>query len=401
MQRVVCTGIGVTTSIGLNVNDFWSNLISGKSGISKIESFDTSKYERHYGGEIKNFTAQQFLTSEEVKTHGRGAQLALASAIEAFAQSGLKVSIDNSSRYGVSFGTTMGEPQVAEEMNRLWIEKGIDAIPAQKTVQYPMYTIPDAVAKKFKLGGRKTMIPNACAAGNFATAYAFDLIKTGKQDMLIVGGSDPLSLDAFTGFCRLGAVAPQVCRPFDKDREGMMVAEGAGALVLESLEHAQKRGAKILAEIIGVGISSDAHHITAPKPDGEGLLRALQNAVNQAHIIEEHIDYYCAHGTGTQANDSSESAVVSKFFKSKKVPVSSIKSALGHTMGAASAIANVACVMALQTGVLPPTTHFESTDPDCDIDVVSKVGRKTNPKIVVNSALAFGGNNAVVIWKKY
>jgi 3-oxoacyl-[acyl-carrier-protein] synthase II len=249
------------------------------------------------------------------------------------------------------------------------------------------------------------MIPNACAAGNFATAYAFDLIKTGKQDMLMVGGSDPLSLDAFTGFCRLGAVAPQICRPFDKDREGMMVAEGAGALVLESLEHAQKRGAKILAEIIGVGISSDAHHITAPRPDGEGLLRALQNAVTQANIKAEDIDYYCAHGTGTQANDNSESAVVTKFFNGQgnkiRVPVSSIKSALGHTMGAASAIANVACVMALQSGVLPPTTHFENADPEINIDVVAKVGRKTNPKIVVNSALAFGGNNAVVIWKKY
>jgi len=401
MQRVVCTGIGVTTSIGLNVNDFWNNLISGKSGISKIESFDTSKYERHYGGEIKNFSPEQFLTLEEIKTHGRGAQLALTSAIEAFAQSELKVDSANASRYGVSFGTTMGEPQVAEEMNRLWLEKGIDAIPAEKTTQYPMYSIPDAVAKKFKLDGRKTMIPNACAAGNFATAYAFDLIKTGKQEMMIVGGSDPLSLDAFTGFCRLGAVATQICRPFDKDREGMMVAEGAGALILESLEHAQKRGAKILAEIIGVGISSDAHHITAPKPDGEGLLRALQNAVTQAHIKEEEIDYYCAHGTGTQANDSSESSVVTKFFKNKTVPVSSIKSALGHTMGAASAIANVACVMALQSGVLPPTTHFENADPEINIDVVAKVGRKTNPNIVVNSALAFGGNNAVVIWKKY
>lgn len=401
MQRVVCTGMGVATSIGLNVNDFWNNLINGKSGISKIESFDTSKYERHYGGEIKNFDPNQFLTNEEKKSLGRGAQLALAAAVQAFFQSSLVVNEIEVHRYGVSFGTTMGEPQVLVDISEIWLKEGLEKVSAELAIQLPMYNIPDAVAKKFKFGGRKTIIPNACAAGNFATAYAFDLIKTGKQDAMMVGGSDPLSLDAFTGFCRLGAVAPEVCRPFDKNREGMMVAEGAGALVLESLEHAEKRGAEILAEIIGVGISSDAHHITAPKPDGEGLLRALQNAVTQAHIKEEDIDYYCAHGTGTQANDSSESAVVTKFFKSKKVPVSSIKSALGHTMGAASAIANVACVMALQSGIIPPTTNFKSADPEINIDVVAKVGRKTNPNIVVNSALAFGGNNAVVLWKKY
>ncbi|MCX5711032.1 MAG: beta-ketoacyl-[acyl-carrier-protein] synthase family protein [Candidatus Omnitrophica bacterium] len=397
-RRVVVTGIGVLSSIGIGVDDFWKALTAGKSGISEVESFSTAEFPTHRAGEIKNFQPEQFISKEKISKIGRASQLAVSAAHLAVKDAKINIDKDNT---GVSMGTTMGETQVLEKLNEAWVRRGLDAVEAADILKLPTDLLSASIAKEFDLKGCVFIIPNACAAGNFAIGYAYDLIRMGRAKVMLAGGADAFSKIAFTGFNRLLAVAPDKCQPFDKSRKGMLVGEGAGVIVLEELEDALKRGAQIYAEILGYGLSCDAHHMTAPF--GEGISEAINKALRASAIAPEDVGYLNAHGTGTPANDKEECLAIKKVFgqHAKTLPVSSIKSMLGHTMGAASAIEAIACCLSVKHDIIPPTINFETPDPDCDIDCVPNVSRKTKVDIALNSASAFGGNNACLVLKKF
>jgi len=393
-KRIVITGLGVVSSIGTGKEDFWKALIAGTSGISKISSFDTSDYPTHYGGEVKNFEPGN-------KNMGRASNLAIASAKLAVVDAGIKLDSLEPQETGVVIGTTMGESQVLEKLNDAWVKNGTEAIDPRLIPLYPCNVLSLNVAQELKLAGPNFVIPNACAAGNYAIGYAYDLIRMGKARMMLAGGTDAFSRIAFIGFNRLLAVAPEKCQPFDKNRKGMLVAEGSGMVLIETLDAALKRGANIYAEILGYGLSCDAHHMTAPF--NEGIKEAIEKALSESKIPAEKVDYFSAHGTGTPANDREECLAIKKVFGdySSKLPVSSIKSMLGHTMGAASAIEAVACALSVKNDIIPPTINFQTPDPECGIDCVPNTARSARVDVALNSASAFGGNNACLALKKF
>jgi 3-oxoacyl-[acyl-carrier-protein] synthase II len=400
-RRVVITGLGIISSIGIGKEKFWSSLIKGTSGITKISSFDTANFPTHYGGEVKNFSPEDFIAKNKLNKMGRASALAVSSARLAWEDANSAWDNLDLERIGVCLGTTMGETQIIEELNETWLKDGPESMDARLIPQTPAYTLSRNIAKEFKLGGPNIVIANACAAGNFAIGYACDLIKNNEADIMLAGGADAFSKIAFTGFNRLLAVAPSLCQPFDKNRKGMLVGEGAAIVVLETLEAALKRKCNIYAEVLGYGTSCDAHHMTAPEHNG--IAGAIEKALKESNLVPADVDYFNAHGTGTPSNDREECLAIKKVFGDdyKKVPVSSIKSMLGHTMGAASAIETVACCLALQNDIIPPTINYETPDPECDIDCVPNVTRQKKLNIVLNSSSAFGGNNACLVLKKH
>jgi 3-oxoacyl-[acyl-carrier-protein] synthase II len=298
---------------------------------------------------------------------------------------------------GVIIGTTMADAQRIEEMDKIWVELSEKDIDSKLISQYPGNVLASNVGFALNLRGPNISIPTACSAGNYSIGYSYDLIKRGRVDYMLVGGSDPFSRIAFTGFNRLFAVAPEKCQPFDKNRKGMMVGEGAGVLLLESLDSALDRRANIYAEILGYALSCDAHHMTAPSTSS--IVSVIKRAVKNANIEPKDVDYISAHGTGTPANDKAECGAVKEVFGEmyKKIPISSIKSMLGHTMGAASALETIACCFAIKHGIVPPTINYETLDPECDIDCVPNQARKKNVGIALNNSLAFGGNDACLV----
>lgn len=390
MRRVVITGLGLVTPIGAGRELFWKNLTAGASGIGPVESFDTSAFPVHIGAEVKDFDPAGY------ESLGRGSQLAVAAARMALEDSGIDVRALDRSRIGVSMGTTSGEPNMIELYNDARKAGGLESIPAEILPKYPCNVVASNVAIEFDLQGPCLMIPTACAAGNYAIGYGFDMIRTGRTEMMLAGGADPFSRITYMGFARLGAIAPERCQPFDKNRKGMVPGEGAAVLVLEPLDAAVARGATIYAEVLGYGVSCDSHHMTAAHPQGDGAIRAMAMALKESGRGAGDVDYISAHGTGTPTNDRVEAIAVRTLFgdRAPRVPMSSIKSMIGHTMGAASAIEAVACSLAIHTGVIPPTINFEAPDEGSELDYVPNEARCTNPRIVLNNAYAFGGNNA-------
>lgn len=396
-QRVVVTGLGVVSSIGIGWQEFWNNLIAGKSGISDIEYVNTSCYDCHKGGEIKNFSPEDFIVSRKISQLGNSSKFSIAAIKLALKDAKINISDLGQLQPSLSIGTTMGESQLIEQMvedevrNQKIDPEGILAL------SYPANSILVNIANEFKLKKRSILFANACAAGNYAIGHAYDLINCGRSDIVFAGGVDSLSRIAFTGFGRLFAMAPEKCQPFDKNRKGMMLGEGCGILILESLSHAEARNANIYAEILGYGMSCDAKHMTIPSADGiiKGMVKALKNS----NMNFGNVDYICAHGTGTIENDKTESAAIRRLMKDtgKTIPVSSIKSMLGHTMGAAAAIETIACVLSLVQGRIPPTINFLESDEECEIDCVPNFSRTVGLNCVLNNAQAFGGNNACLV----
>ncbi len=399
-RKVVVTGLGIVSSVGIGKNVFWNSLINGKSGISKVDSFDTKEFRCHHAGEIKNFNPEDFIPKRKVQFLGRTSQLAIAATYLALKDAKLPLTNNNNGRTGVFVGTTMGERPLEESIDA-WIREGADKISKAKILQSTANNISANIAHHFKLQGQNYLIPTACAAGNYAIGYGFDLVRKGDLDYAIAGGADSFSKLAFSGFHRLYAMAPEKCQPFDKNRKGMMVGEGAAILFLESLESALKRKSNIYAEISGYGLSCDAYHMTASK--AEGIEKALRKALKEADIREEEVDYINAHGTGTPGNDKTECKAIKNVFKeqSKTIPVSSIKSILGHTMGAASAIEAVACCLIVKENIIPPTINFETPDPECNVDCVPNKAKVKKVNIALNNGCAFGGNNSCLVIKKY
>jgi 3-oxoacyl-[acyl-carrier-protein] synthase II len=400
-ERVVITGIGVVTSIGTGRKDFWDALIAGKSGISQISSFDTSEFSTHLGGEVKDFDPGIYSQGARMRSVGRASQLAVAASVLAVKDAQLSLDQDARFNTGVVLGTTMAESQIFQKLNASWIKDGITAIDVSQIGILSADNLARSVAEELSISGPTSMVTTACAAGNYAIGYAFDRIRLGQARLMLAGGSDAFSRIAFIGFNRLLAVAADKVRPFDKDRKGMMVGEGSGVLVIESLESALKRNAPVYAEILGYGLSCDAHHMTAPY--SEGIAEAIEKSLKESGVASGEVDYFNAHGTGTPANDKEECLAIKKVFGEhyKKLAVSSIKSSLGHTMGAASAIEAAACALAVKNDVIPPTINFQTPDPDCDIDCVPNSARKQKVDIALNSASAFGGNNACLVLKKF
>lgn len=299
-------------------------------------------------------------------------------------------------------GTTSGEPREVERFDDAYVSKKLDRIGPEFLALYPCHVIAAHVASELNFAGVNIMIPTACAAGNYAIAHALDVMRAERADLMLAGGSDAFSRITFTGFARLGAVAPETCQPFNRFRKGMIPGEGAGVLVLEPFDRARRRGARIYAEVGGYGLSCDAHHMTAAHPQGDGAKRAMQQALTDSKTKPEDVSYISAHGTGTLTNDRLETIAVKRLFKDAayRIPISSIKSMLGHTMGAASAIEAAVCALAVFNDRVPPTINLNDPDPDCDLDYVPNFAREMRVNVAMNNAYAFGGNNASLILKK-
>ncbi|MBU2541849.1 MAG: beta-ketoacyl-[acyl-carrier-protein] synthase family protein [Candidatus Omnitrophica bacterium] len=398
-KRVVVTGLGVVSSIGIGKDVFWDNLIKGKSGISLVESFDTTNQFTHFGGEIKDFNCESFMSKNKIKLMGRASRLAIAAAKLALDDAKLNANRLGSLRIAICIGTTGGEAQEIEEMDIIWTKHGHDKVEKWSIMQYPVNNISSSMAIELKTKGINRIFTTACAAGNYGIGYGFDLLQLDKADLVIVGGSDAFSYLSFTGFNQVRAVAPEKCQPFDKNRKGMIVGEGAGMLILETLESALKRNALIYAEILGYGLSCDAFHMTNPQV--EGIVDCMINTLKESDLTPDDVDYISAHGTGTKHNDRVESAAIKKVFNGRKVAVSAIKSMLGHTMGAASAISAIVCCLSVENNVIAPTINFETPDPECDIDCVPNAARKQRVDVALNNGFAFGGNNSSLAIKKY
>ncbi len=400
MGRVYVTGLGVVSALGFGRDAFFRSIVEGRSGFSEIEGFDTSPFGRSVGGEVKGFHPRDFLTAAEARRTGRCSAFSVAAARMAVEDARIEPRHLAGERTSVIMGTTMGEGDVINELESAWIHKGVDAIGTSRIPLYGTTLLPIHVARALGARGMVQSLPAACAAGNYAIAFGADQIRAGRADVVIAGASELLARLQFAGFVRLGAMAPQRCQPFDKNRKGLIIGEGSTVMVLESEEHVIRRGATPLAEIGGCGLACDAHHITRPHPEGAGNLEGMRQAIERSGITPDDIDFVNAHGTGTMHNDKIESQVIRQMFGGRPVPVSSVKSMIGHCMGAASAMEGAACVMTVQTGVYPPTVGYETPDPECDVNLVANRSEKGKAEVVLNNSLGFGGYDAIVAFAK-
>lgn len=400
--RIAVTGMGVCSPIGIGVEAFWSNVVAGTNGVREATRFDHSDLRTHVVGEIRDFKPEDFIAADEAAQMGRGSQLAVASARLALEQAGLNgAAIDryDPARRAVSIGTTMGEPEVLDSIVQGAVANGLADMPYELIFPLPSFRMSNHVARVFGFGGPNYQIPTACSAGNYAIGYAADMLRANRIDVAIAGGSDALSRIAFVGFNKLLATTSDRVRPFDKDRGGMAVAEGSGALVLERMDDALARGATILAEFLDYGFGCDAYKMTIPHPEAKGGVIAMRQAIERSDIRPDAIDYVSAHGTGTRENDRVETKIIKGALgeHAKQVKVSSIKSMIGHAMGGASALEAVVCVQALRENKVPPTINFETPDPECDLDVVPNTAQDTEINVAASNAYAFGGNCSTII----
>ncbi|MBX6765689.1 MAG: beta-ketoacyl-[acyl-carrier-protein] synthase family protein [Actinomadura rubrobrunea] len=398
--RVVITGLGVITSIGIGVTEFRAGLREGRCGARPITAFDTTGFEYANGCEITGFDAERWIERVPPDELGRAGRFSVAAARMALADAGLTAEDVRARRAVVSVGTTDGESRDLDALAELRAGRGpqhVDPVIARRITAGRLST---GVSQEFGLVDAETLtIPTACAAGNYAVGYGFDAIRAGEAEIALCGGADALCRKTFAGFYRLGTIAPDLCRPFDKNRQGILTGEGAGVLVMESLDAARARGARIYAEVLGYGLNCDAHHPVAP--DADSIARCMALAHRNAGVKPQEIDLISAHGTGTRANDVTEARAIHEVFGGRPPRTISIKSMIGHTMGAASALATAACALAITDRFIPPTINHVETDPECDLDCVPNVAQPADLRIVQNNALAFGGNNAVVILGRY
>ncbi len=400
LPRVFVTGVGVVSSIGLGRDAFFRALRAGTTGISPVSAFDASELGREFAGEVKNFNPRDHLTRAEQTRTGRCGAMALAAARMAFADAALSPEDVDSRRLSVVIGTTMGEAEILGQLQRDWIVGGREAVRRAPIPRYGATLLPIHVARAVGAQGTVLALPAACAAGNYAIGFAADLIRSGRADVVAAGAAELIQELQFSGFVRLAAMAHKRCQPFDLNREGLLLGEGAGLLVLESEAHAVRRGAALQAEVGGYGLSCDAYHITRPHPEATGSITAMRSALSRSALSPDDVDFINAHGTGTKQNDLAESKVIREVFGDRRVPISSMKSMLGHCMGAASALEAIGCIFTIESGLYPPTIGYETPDPECDLDVVANAAREGKADIVVNNSLAFGGYNAVAVFAR-
>jgi 3-oxoacyl-[acyl-carrier-protein] synthase II len=398
-NRVVITGTGIFCPIGKDVEEFFQSLREGKIGIGPISLFDTSKYPSKIGAEIRNYRGEEFFSKKDLKRLSRTDQFALIAADEAIKDS--RIQSFPPEQVGVCLGAGAGGMFEAEAYHREILLEG-KSTPSLLLPFIPSFTT-GRVAERFGFSGPKATVTTACSSSATSIGYGADLIRTGKAQAVLCGGSDALSELTFGGFNSLKAMDPSPCRPFDRRRAGMSLGEGAAILVLESLDEAAKRGAKICAEFLGYGIGGEAYHITAPEPTGTAEARIIEQALDESGIKPSEVDYINAHGTGTPLNDKVETLSIKKVFGERvySIPVSSIKSMVGHCLGSAGAIEAVASILSIIHGFVPPTVNHQEGDEDCDLDYVPGKPRQMEVRVVLSNSFAFGGNCTTLVFGKY
>jgi 3-oxoacyl-[acyl-carrier-protein] synthase II len=408
-RRVVVTGIGIVSPVGNNKNDFWSSLINGKSGVGKMTTFDCADYDSRIAGEVKNFTADPFIPKKELRRMEKFVQYAVTAAREAVDDSKLNIQEEDPFKVGVLVGSGIGSLRIIEEQLKVIMSKGPSKI---TPFLIPMLIVNMAsghISIMFRVKGPNSCTTTACASGTHAIGDAFRLIQYGTADVMITGGTEScITTLGVGGFCALKALSTRndeperASRPFDKGRDGFVMAEGAGIVVLEELEHAKNRNAEIYGEIIGYGMTGDGYHITAPDPSGDSAARCLYECLKDANVRAEDINYINAHGTSTPLNDKIETLAIKKAFgdRAYKIAISSTKSMTGHLLGAAGGVEFAACCLAIKNGIIPPTINYETPDPDCDLDYVPNQARTAEVKTALSNSLGFGGHNATVCVRK-
>jgi len=411
MKRVVITGMGAVTPLGNSVDEFWDNVKNGKSGVVLIDEFKKAGYATQIGATIKNFDASQYnITKMEEKRYDKFVTFGLAAAQMAYDDAGLEEGNFDPKKTGSLVGSGIGGINVFMEQHDAFREKGSRFISPFFIPMLITNILSGFIAIRHGFTGPNFSISSACATSNHSIGTAFKFIQSGMAEILFAGGAEGAINDmGLGGFMKMKAIssrndAPEkASRPFDKDRDGFVMAEGAGVVVLEELEHAKKRGAKIYAEVIGVGMSDDAHHMAAPHPDGEGAALALELALEDAQINKEDVDYINTHGTSTPAGDISEVKAIKQTFgdAAKKLFISSTKSMIGHMLGAAGAAELIATVKGMNEGIIPPTINVENQDPECDLNVVPNQAIEHDVNIAMSDSFGFGGHNAVLVVKKY
>ena len=407
MKRVVVTGMGAITPIGLNVEEYWNGLKEGKIGFGEITKFDTSDYKVHLAAEVKGFQGKDYMDFKAAKRMELFAQYAVAAAKEAIEQAGLDMEKEDPFRVGCSIGSGIGSLQAVEREHTKLVEKGPNRVNPLMVPLMISNMAAGNVSIQFGLKGKSINVVTACATGTHSIGEAYRSIQAGDADVMVAGGTEasvtPLGIAGFTALTALSTNPdPARCSvPFDKERSGFVMGEGSGVVVLEELEHAKRRGAKILAEVVGYGATSDAYHITSPAPHGVGAAKAMTNAMEEANIKPEQITYINAHGTSTPLNDSCETLAVKAAFgeASKKVKMSSTKGNTGHLLGAAGAVEAIICIKAMEDSFIPPTIGYKVADEACDLDIVPNKGREEKIEYAMSNSLGFGGHNSSIILK--
>lgn len=408
-KRVVITGMGVVSSLGMGAGQFWEAIKEGKNGISVVERFDTSKMTTKVAAEIKDFEPGDYIDKKEARRMDRSTQFAMAAAKMAMEESGLNLEEVDRCRMGVIVGSGIGGMETFEVQHQTLLEKGPGRVSPFFIPMMIANMTSGRIAMQFGAKGFNSCVITACATGTNAVGDAFKVIERGDADVMICGGTEAVVTPmAFAGFCSMGAMSEDpnpetACRPFDAERNGFIMGEGSGILILEDLDHALKRGADIIAEVVGYGCTNDAYHITAPAPEGEGGARCMKMAIDDADVSPDAIDYINAHGTSTPYNDKFETAAIKTVFgeHAGKLAVSSTKSMTGHLLGAAGAIEAIISALAIKDGFLPPTINYKTPDPECDLDYVPNKGRKAEINYSLSNSLGFGGHNATLVFKKF
>jgi 3-oxoacyl-[acyl-carrier-protein] synthase II len=409
-RRVVVTGIGLVSPIGIGIEENWSSLMTGKSGIGPITRFDCSAYPSRIAGEVKNFHPEEFISKKELRKMDPFLQFALGAAHYAMADAGLKIAPEVSQRVGVVVGCGLGGILTIEESHKQLMDSGPKKVSPFFIPMIISNMAPGLISIYHGAKGPNLSLQTACAAGTHAVGQAYHLIRNGFCDAMITGGVEStITTLAFAGFSAMRALStrnedPQhASRPFDKGRDGFILSEGSGLLVIEELEFARARGAKIYAEVIGFGASGDAYHMAAPAPDGEGAARCMQMALDDAGIKPGQVQYINAHGTSTELNDKYETQAIKTVFgdHAYKLAVSSTKSITGHLLGAAGGVEAAYTVLTLHNQVMPPTMNYEERDPDCDLDYVPNTARKAQMDIALSNSFGFGGTNGTLVFKKW
>jgi 3-oxoacyl-[acyl-carrier-protein] synthase II len=408
-RRVAITGLGAVTSLGCRVEDLWKRICNGESGIRSLKRFDTSRFRTHIGGELVDWTTEGYIDHKEAKRVDRFAQFALVAGIDAVRDSGLDFSREDLDRCGVILGSGIGGLEEIEVQHTRLLEKGPEKVSVFTIPKLMVNAASGQVSIQFGLRGPATAVATACASATNAIGEAMQSIQIGDADVIVTGGTEaavtPMGLSAFGAMRALSERnddPAHASRPFDADRDGFVLSEGAGLLVIEELEHAKRRGARIYAELIGYGCSADASHIAQPHPEGVGAALAMERALVDAHVVPSDIGYINAHGTSTPLGDQAETMAIKAVFKdyARQVSISSTKSHLGHLLGASGGVEAVFCVLALRDGIIPPTINLEKPDPLCDLDYTPNTARERKIDIAMSNSFGFGGHNASVIFSR-
>lgn len=409
-RRVVVTGVGLIIPTGIGIAEAWKNACEGKSGIGPLTRFDAKAFETRIAGEVKGFTAEKYIEKKEIKRMDLFVQYALAATKEAIEDAQLKITPENSEQVGVIVGTGLGGLPTLEDTHKVLLEKGPSRITPFFIPKLIANMAAGQIAIQYGAKGPNTCVVTACATGGHCIGDAFRVIQYGDAEAIIAGGTEanitPLTVGGFNAMKALSTrneEPEKASRPFEKNRSGFVVSEGSGILILEELEFARKRGAKIYGEVVGYGYTGDAYHITAPPPDGDGAIRCMRMAIRDARIRPEDIDTINAHGTSTVLNDATETVAIKAVFGeyAKKIPISATKSMTGHLLGAAGSTEAIFTLLSIRDGILPPTINYEEPDPACDLDYVPNVARKSPIRIAMSNAFGFGGTNATLIFQKF